>query len=474
MICRKCGNKLPDGSKFCTVCGADQTQMRQTPVKQTTPPATPERSRRGSLAALITILSVLLLGALGLLFYSFFLEEPAGISSPDCSLQNGTGTTSQTEMETEPNDNLQTSGPTDPDQTITETTAPPLTAEDQAQLLLENMSTEEMVYQLFVVTPEALTGEDAVLNSSAGLADALAAMPVGGVILAERNISTPEQCSALINAMQEASGTPMFIAVNEEGGRYTEISSNSAMGVAQPPLASEISDEQAAYDNYLSLAQSILALGFNLNLAPVADVNSNPDNVVMGQRAFGSDADTVGRMVVSAARGLSDGDVIPCLKHFPGHGDVVTDSYAYTYKSLEELKATELVSFAAGIDAGLPMIMAGYIACPEVTGDELPAPLSHSLIQTLLRAELGFEGVVMTDVLLREDISRMFPDGQAAVMSLQAGCDLLLMPGDIEATAQAILQALETGNLDAARLEEIVLRILKLKVEYGIIPAASV
>ncbi|MGM9640737.1 MAG: glycoside hydrolase family 3 N-terminal domain-containing protein [Faecousia sp.] len=465
MFCEKCGSSMPDGSKFCTVCGAKLSRQH---------PVAPRKSRKGGLVALIVALSLLLAGALGLLVYSLFLEEPVEISASHSSQQDEDppdltdGSTAP-----DPTDGSTASGEvTQTPQTEPEPTTPSPTTEELARQLLQGMTTEQQVYQLFVVTPEALTGEEACLIPGAGLTDALASMPVGGVILAERNILTPEQCKDLIEAMQNASGIPMFIAVNEEGGKYTEISCNSTMGVEQIPLAKDLGDSTAAYDRNRSLAEAIRALGFNLNLSPVSDVNSNAGNIVIGERAFGSDPEQVAELAVSAANGLSEGGVIPCMKHYPGHGDVDTDalSYASAYKSLDQLLETELVPFQAGIDAGLPMIMAGYIACPNVTGDELPAPLSHALIQELLRTDLGFRGVVMTDVLLREDINRLYPDGQAAVMALEAGCDLLLMPKDLETTAQAILAALETGELERQRLEESVLRVLELKLEYGIIP----
>lgn len=467
MFCKKCGSPLPDGSRFCTLCGADQsasTQMSE--LSPGSPPPSVKKNRGHGLTALIVMLTVLLAGALGMLVYSLFLQEPVEASASHTAASRQDGPEAGL---TEPFEDPTAS--TSPSVEETDDTNPPPTAADHARSILDGMSTEELIYQLFIVTPESLTDTDAVEASSPELTDALASMPVGGVILAERNILTPEQCTGLINAMQSAARTPMFMAVNEEGGSYTEISHNSAMGIAQIPLAGDMGDTQTAYDHYLGLGTSIHALGFNLDLAPVADVNSDPGNILMGKRAFGSDPETAAQMLVSAAKGLSDGNVIPCLKHYPGHGDVEMGTYAHCGKTLDELKETELIPFMAGIEAGVPMIMAGYIVCPNVTGDDLPAPLSQKLIGQLLRTELGFDGIVMTDVLLREDVTRMFPDGQAAILALQAGCDLLLMPDDPQSTMKAILAALESGDLEMARLEESVLRVLRLKIEYGIIPA---
>lgn len=368
-----------------------------------------------------------------------------------------------------------------PTETVTETTQPPtdpqppetVSVHERADSLLASMTPTEKVYQLFIVRPEALT-EDKT-QAVEGLSAILDAQSVGGIVLFSGNVENPEQCTALIASFQSASPLPLFVAVDEEGGSVSRLASNPAMGMTQFPSMGEVGQSRSREDAYqvgLTIGGELRALGFNLDFAPVADVNSNPDNPVIGSRAFSDDPEVAADLVSGCVWGFYDAQVISCLKHFPGHGDTSADThlgYAETGKTLEELEKTELLPFRSGLQAGCPMVMVGHIACPKVTGDTTPASLSPRLVQGLLREELGFQSVVVTDALEMGAITEVYPAGEAAVLALEAGCDLILLPENLPEAAGAIEEALDSGRLTEARLNESVRRILELKLQYGII-----
>ena len=202
----------------------------------------------------------------------------------------------------------------------------------------------------------------------------------------------------------------------------------------------------------------------------MADVNSNKRNPVIGTRAFSEDPAVVSQMVDRSVKGFRDSGVICTLKHFPGHGDTETDShfgYAETQKSLEELESCELIPFKAGIDAGAPVVMAGHITVPSVTNNDIPASLSKDIITGLLREKLGFKGLVVTDSLQMQAITDRYTSAEAAVMALEAGCDIILMPENLEEAAKGISEAVKTGKLTEDRLNDSVTRILRTKIESG-------
>ena len=319
--------------------------------------------------------------------------------------------------------------------------------DSRAQQILKTMTTEQKIYQLFCITPEALTGVGTAVQAGQTTQQALAQYPVGG----------------------------LFLAVDEEGGTVSRVASNDQMGATQFPPMGQIGatgETEQAYQVGYTIGQELRALGFNLDFAPVADVNSNPQNPVIGTRAFSSDAAVASQMVAAAVQGFTDGGVLCCLKHFPGHGDTATDShlgYAQTDKTLEQMEQLEFLPFVSGIDAGAPLVMVGHITAPNVTDDGLPASLSHEIITGILRQQLGFQGVVTTDALNMGAITQAYTSGEAAVAALQAGVDLLLMPDDFHAAYDGVLAAVQDGTLSQARIDESVLRILNAKLDAGII-----
>ena len=211
--------------------------------------------------------------------------------------------------------------------------------------------------------------------------------------------------------------------------------------------------------------------GFTMDFAPDADVNTNPDNPIIGTRAFSSDAGTAAAMAAAMADGLRQNGVLPTLKHFPGHGDTSEDTHVGNVtlnKTLDDLRSCELVPFAQNVN-NAPLIMAAHITVPQVTGDDTPASLSSVMLTDLLRGELGYQGLIVTDSLAMQAITDVYTPGQAAVKALQAGADLLLMPNGLADAYTAVLEAVQDGTIPQQRLDESVQRILQCKYQYGIL-----
>lgn len=341
--------------------------------------------------------------------------------------------------------------------------------------VLDSMTVEEKVNQLFMITPEALTGVGTVIQAGDGTKAALAEHPVGGLIYFAQNLKDPDQTRTMLENTQayasEENGFPIFLSVDEEGGQVARVGSNPAFDVPKIGNMSEVGaggDTREAYETGSQIGAYLKELGFNMDAAPDADVLTNPENEVVKYRSFGSDPELVSRMAAAELKGLNDQGIIGMYKHFPGHGGTTADShegYAYVDDTLEELKNGALVPFQDGADNGLRVIMVSHIACPEVTGDNTPATLSRELVTDLLREDMGFDGLVITDALNMGAITEQYSSGEAAVAALDAGVDMLLMPADFQAAYDGVMNALEKGELTEERIDESVRRILEIKLE---------
>ena len=345
----------------------------------------------------------------------------------------------------------------------------------QAKALLDEMTLEERVYQMFIVTPEQLTGVEQVTQSGNTTKAAIEKHPVGGIIYFAGNLISREQCSSMIQNIQSYSKTSLFIAVDEEGGKVARVGKNPEMGTTSFQPMGEIGateDVSKAYEVGYTIGTDISELGFNLDFAPVADVFSNPDNTVIGDRAFSSDPQIAAEMVASCVRGFNDSGILCTLKHFPGHGDTISDSHygeVKIEKTLEELFACELIPFQAGIDIGVPFVMIGHLTVPQVTEEDCPATLSYEIVTELLREEMGFEGIVITDSMQMQAITDRYSSGTAAVKAIEAGVDIILMPQNLQDAVDGVLAAVENETLTEERIEESVLRILQMKISKEII-----
>lgn len=360
--------------------------------------------------------------------------------------------------------------------------------------IIDKMTLEQKVAQLFVVSPETLTGVDSVQYAGDMTYQALQDYPVGGIVFAKDNIDSSSQFGTMTDNLQsyseDISGLPLFLAAAEEGGSASvlgnndnldeyyensysdddsDYSSSSANSVHSGATSmSEIGrkdDSTNAYEAGKSIGSLMSAYGLNLDLAPVADVLSG-NSTGIGNRTFGTDAQTVSDMALEVIRGIQEEDVNAAMKYFPGYGAASSNMSGFPVinSSLDELKKKEFLPYSNAIAQGLDFVMVGHISVPNVTGDDTPASLSEKMISEVLRKDLGFKGIVMTDYLNDKTIVKNYGAADAAVKAIQAGADLLLEPDDLEAAYEGVLKAVKKGDITEDRLDESIYRILRVKL----------
>ena len=338
---------------------------------------------------------------------------------------------------------------------------------------LSTLTIEQKVAQLFIITPEALTGVGEVVQAGDATKGAIEEHPVGGIILFSQNLIDPGQTKEMLSNIQgfsyDAVGLPMLCAIDEEGGTVARVASDPAFGVEDVGDArsiGETGDVRKAADAAGTIAAYLKELGFNLDFAPDADIVIDPATDSLGTRSFGSDPDLVGGMVASEVRAFGEAGVLSTAKHFPGIGGTGgTDSHVESItstKTLEELEQCELVPFQEAIAAGVDFVMVGHLLLPNVTDDDLPASLDPVVIG-YLRETMGYDGVIITDSLSMEAAQVYAPD-EIGVRVIEAGADMILMPEDFEAAYQGVLDAIESGELSEERMDESLRRVLNAKV----------
>lgn len=328
--------------------------------------------------------------------------------------------------------------------------------------LLAEMTLEEKVAGMFVVTPEAITGVGKVVQAGEGTKKALEENPVGGMIYTERNYKSDEQFLEILTNSRAYAKYPMFLAVWQECG------ASGKFGVFETAKASELTGADAVKEAYGQIADKLAGYGINMNIAPVADVVSEEGNPSLQGRTFGSDATTAAPLVKSAVEAMQDKEVSAVLTKFPGEGSIDTTQGMKITKSLEELKNSEFLTYQMAIENGVDCIMVSHATAPEVTGDETPCSLSNVVIQDILRTTLGFEGVVMTDMLNDKNITKKYSDAEAAVAAVLAGADVLLMPNDYFKAYEGIMKAIEEGTITEERIQESLVRIYRLKYKHAL------
>lgn len=355
----------------------------------------------------------------------------------------------------------------------------PIQAEeaDIVEALLAQMTPYERVCQLFVVKPESIISAKHVTRAGEATRQAMKKYPVGGFVYFSGNITSEKQITQMIDTVQtyakEAYGIGAFIGIDEEGGQIIR-AAKKLPKMTRFDTMQDIGargDTLEAYALGQTLAQELIPLGFTNNFAPVADVLVAKSNAEIGVRSFGRDAQNVAAMVAAEVKGMQEGGITACLKHFPGMGSTVSNSHLGTSvseRTLDELRKTELVPFRAGIEAGAPMVMVSHMTLLEVDKD-FPCSLSRKIVTGLLREELGFDGLIITDALRMQAISDHYKSAEAAVLAIEAGVDLLLMPADARLAIEGVYAAVESGRLSQERIDESVRRILTQKVRQGLI-----
>ncbi|MFJ8063517.1 beta-N-acetylhexosaminidase [Psychrobacillus sp. NPDC096426] len=297
---------------------------------------------------------------------------------------------------------------------------------------------------------------------------------VGGLIFYKNNLKDVKETTALLNAIKKESENeklPLFLGVDQEGGRISRLP-----GLSKLPTNQEIgklNDPSFSYEIGTHLGEEMNAFGFNLDFAPVLDVNSNPKNPVIGDRSFSSNVDIVSELGIQTMKGIQSQQVIAVVKHFPGHGDTEVDSHLelpIIQKSLGDLQKLELVPFENAIGDGADVVMVAHILLPKID-PEFPASMSHEIITGILRNRMQFDGVVMTDDMTMNAITDNYDIGQAAIEAVKAGNDIVLIAHDytnIKKAIDAIVKAVNDGEISVERIDESVNRILSLKEKYNL------
>lgn len=337
---------------------------------------------------------------------------------------------------------------------------------DKIKDKVESMSLEEKIGQLFIVGFE---GEE--INDE--IVDLVKNQKVGGLIYFSRNIVDSNQIINLNNEIKDIEkDIPLFISVDEEGGLVSRVP-EEFVKLPSSGYIGQFNDENLSYNVGKIIAKELNSLGFNMDFAPVLDIDSNPNNTVIGERAFGNNSEIVSRLGIKTMEGIKEGKIIPVVKHFPGHGDTDVDSHyglPIVKKTLEELENLEFIPFKNAIDNGADVVMISSIILESID-NEYPATMSKKVTTDILRESLGFDGVIATDDMTMGAIVDNYNLADAVIMSINAGSDLILVChgyDDIINSIVAVKDAVNSKIISEEKIDESVYRILKLKDKYNV------
>jgi len=359
---------------------------------------------------------------------------------------------------------------TAPPETIPETTEPELKRlTGNAQDILNQMTLEQKIYQMFIVTPELLTGAGTVTQAGTQTEQCIYEHPVGGLIYFANNLQSRSQTSNMLGNTQNYArntGVGMFLAVDEEGGAVARCAKKLGTTALSPMSEyGNRNDWNEAYGVGQTLGNDIGQFGFNVDFAPVADVNLNSGNE-LGNRIFSDNPEVVGNMVSGVVQGLQSTGTSAALKHFPGlgaeNGNAHYDDKIIIDRSLEDLRNAEFIPFRSGIEAGADFVMVSHQIVTGA-GDNRPSCLSYTVCTEWLRNELNFNGLIITDSFQMNTISGSYSAGDAAVLAVEAGVDIILMPTDLTSSVQALENAVQNGRISEDRINQSVYRILSEK-----------
>ncbi len=364
---------------------------------------------------------------------------------------------------------------------------PSISNEEYVENVLERMSLREKVGQMFWIRPEYLIEDIAsgkvrpavkdwpsynVTSLTAEMKALDEEYPAGGVILFAHNCVDPQQLKTFVPQLKALKNSPL-LCIDEEGGRVARLANNDAFNLKKFTSMTWLCQNGGAptvYNAANYIGSYLKEYGFDVDFAPVADVNSNPDNPIIGVRAFSSDPDSVATMVCSYLDGLSANGIVGCIKHFPGHGDTKTDThlgYAETQKTWEEMLSCEMIPFKAGIQHGVETIMTAHITAPNVDSNNVPSTLSQIILQDKLRKEMGYNNIIVTDAMEMGAITDQYEPEEAAVKCIQAGVDVVLCIHSYKKAYDAVVDAVKAGKISEERINESVRRILLVKKKHG-------
>ena len=350
------------------------------------------------------------------------------------------------------------------------------TVDEKVEKIVNNMTLEEKVGQIFMVAPEAVDKDGGITTVfTENIEKEIEKYNLGGYILFASNIENPTQTQELINGLKKSSKIQPFVGVDEEGGRVARIGKNSAMGVEKIEPMAQVGKSQnyeRANEIGTTIGKYIKNLGFNLDFAPDTDVLTDSNNTEIGDRSFGNDPEVVGKMATEVVKGLQSENISTVLKHFPGHGGSIGNShqgFSLSNRTEEELKKCEIEPFKTAIENGADCVMVAHMSLPNVTGDNIPATLSKKVVTDMLKTELNFKGVVFSDSMSMGAITENYGTGDACVKAVEVGIDMVLMPENLDEAYNAVLEAVKNGKISQERLDDAVSRIIKAKIQRGII-----
>lgn len=346
-----------------------------------------------------------------------------------------------------------------------------VTEKEEVDFVMEKvneMTVDEKIGQLLIVGIDGYSIDEKAIEM-------IQKYHIGGFILFNRNIQDANQTISLINSLKktnESNDIPLFISLDEEGGRVTRLPHEFIKTPSSKKIGKK-DDESITYEIGKTIGRNVKSLGFNLDFAPVLDIFSNPNNTVIGDRAFGTNPEIVWKHGIQLMNGIKSEDVIPVIKHFPGHGDTTVDSHEdlpFIDKNLEQIENFELIPFKKAIEKGAEVVMVSHIMLPNID-DANPATFSREIINNILREKLGFDGVIITDDMTMGAIVKNYDIGDASVKSLKAGSDIILVCHGYEnytKVINAIKGAVDNGEISLDYINQKVYRILKLKEKYAI------
>ncbi len=333
--------------------------------------------------------------------------------------------------------------------------------QSHAERLISQMTLTDKLWQMLY-----LSRSDVAKNETA-------AKKAGGVILFGDDIASASQVKELNESLSEGMDIAPFIGVDEEGGDVSRLGKKGIIPDAGfMNSIGKTGDVSKAAQVGEMLSRELKALGFNMDFAPVTDTLSNPANKEIGRRAFSSDPVLTGEMAAAEIKALQEGGLSACAKHFPGHGSTSANSHEGTSVSAltrDELEAGDMKAFEAAVEADVDFIMVSHMSLPKINGGNIPSSLSETVVSNMLKKELNYGGIVITDALNMGAVSKNYTSGEAAVMAVKAGADMLLMPDDTSEALAALKEAVESGSISEERIDESVMRILKIKEKRGLI-----
>lgn len=438
--------------------------------------------------ALVILVIVLILGGIGVGVYSFLHREPAKepeiTAEPEPVTVEPEPVVSENEPEEEEVASISENEPEDGE-------AGELTDEMKAAILdetiagyLVNMTIEQKVAGLFFVTPEGLTGSNDMTIAGSAMSAALNEYPVGGILFTENNMESPEQFKEMIFNVKSFTGNEIFIGVEETGGDDSPfvVSGLSEAVITGQKAIGESGENSGAYTAGIAIGNRMNEYGINTVIGPLADVALSESGYTSAQ-SFGDDPKQVKDMVRNAVRGIEDQNVHACVKFFPGYGDVEKSPESarpVSNRTKEDIAEKDYPIYKDAINGGADFVMVSQIAYKPITND-VPACLSSEVVTDMLRGELGYEGIVMTDYMDMRSLIMHYKHADAAVMAIQAGADMLFCPGDFKKAYNGILSAVEKGEISEERIDESLYRIYRVKyrdlIDYdavaGLIPTGN-